>query len=382
MVAQESEQNSNRRLLVLSSFAWSLVHFRGEMLKSFVKLGYEVHAAAPDMSPEISHELEAIGCVPHEISLSRQGINPLRDLIFLWRVFCLFRRIRPSVFLGYAIKPVIYGNLAAWAAGVPKRTSLIPGLGFSFSEGGSRSVGFIKKTARLLYKAALSKTHYVLFQNGDDLQLFRDLGLVTHQKTGIINGSGVDISIFSPVELPKRPVFLLMARLIVEKGVREYIEASKIVVDQIPHSRFMIAGQFESGPSAISKTQFRQWVDSSPVEYLGILSDVRPVIAKASVYVLPSYYREGTPRTVLEAMAMGRPIVTCDTPGCRETVVEGENGLMVPAKSVKLLSDAMLRLGNDSDLRVAMGQKGRQMVVQRYDVRKVNESIIRYLELD
>lgn len=382
MANKRSELGSRGRILVLASYSPMLINFRSEMLEAFIKLGYEVHTAAPNMSAETSEKLSSLGCIPHEISLSRQGVNPAKDLMFLFRIYLLIRRIRPSVFFGYSIKPVIYGNLASWAARVPKRCTLITGLGFSFSEEGtSGRVGLIKKIAKLLYRAALKKTHYILFQNNDDLDLFRRIGFVENQKTGVVAGSGVDLVHFAPTCLPQGPRYLIIARLLVEKGIREFVEASQIVKQKIPGSRFMILGQLESGPSAISQNELEQWIESKGIEYLGTMSDVRPAITDASVYVLPSY-REGTPRSVLEAMAMSRPIITCNTPGCRETVQEGVNGFMVPMKSVQPLADAMIRLGTDLDLRVSMGNAGRQLVVKRFDVHKVNKAIVQILELD
>jgi glycosyltransferase involved in cell wall biosynthesis len=351
------------------------------MLSSFVDHGYVVHAAGPDMSDSTKAQLEQLGCHPEEIHLARTGLNPLKDLVSCWKLYRRLRNLRPEIVFSYTIKPVIYGTLAAWLARVPKRIALITGLGVSFNFRARGLKGLALKLARVLFKTAVRRAHVVIFQNPDDLQLFRDQGFIREQSVGIVNGSGVNLNQFKHEPIPNNPVFLVVARLIVEKGIRDYVAASKLVKEAVPNARFMLAGRLESGPSAISEAELEDWISSGTIEYLGSLDDIRPAFREASVFVLPSYYREGTPRTILEAMAMGRPVITCNTPGCREPIEHEDNGLLVAAQSPRQLADAMIRLGCDATLRDRMGERGRRVAEDRYDVHKVNASIVNLIGL-
>jgi glycosyltransferase involved in cell wall biosynthesis len=228
-----------------------------------------------------------------------------------------------------------------------------------------------------MYALALSRTKVVFFQNSDDAVLFHKLGLLgTQNKVCVVNGSGVDIHqyAFSPIPLGRTgpaTTFLLIARLLGDKGVREYIEAARRIKAHCPETVFRLVGWIDENPDAIREQELNDWVSEGVVEYLGRLSDVRPAIADCTVYVLPSY-REGTPRTVLEAMAMGRPIITTDAPGCRETTVEGENGFLVPVKDVDKLAEVMLRFVHQPELASRMGARSRHIAEEKYDVNKVN----------
>ncbi len=366
---------------MLSSYSPSLINFRKEMLSSFVETGCEVHAVGPEMPLDTKQQLEEMDCVPEEIQLQRTGLNPLSDITTLYRLCRMFRRTKPDIFLGYTIKPVVYGTLAAWLARVPKRVALVTGLGISFNFDDRGLKGLAMRVARGLYKTAIRKSHLVLFQNPDDLQRFRDLGFIKNQEVGIVNGSGVDISRFSPQPLPEKPVYLLVARLLEEKGVRDFVEAAAIVKEELPESRFLIAGFLDKGPSAITEAELNSWIESGTIEFLGMLKDIRPAFEQSNVFVLPSYYGEGTPRTILEAMAMQRPVITCDTTGCREPIEDGESGILVSPKSPRELATAMIRLGGESQLRVRMAKRGREIAEERYDVHKVNASINEYLGL-
>src|SRR5690606_30161438 len=231
------------------------------------------------------------------------------------------RRLKPDFSLAYTIKPVIYGNVAAWLARVPARFALITGLGYAFQgEAGQRS--WLKRIVQNLYGFALAKVTKVFFQNPDDEALFYDLGILdlSNPKTVVVNGSGIDVDSFTVAHFPETTQFLLIARLLGDKGIREYVAAANRVKQKYPEVCFGLVGWIDENPNAISEDELQRWIDSGAVHFYGRLSDVKPVIAQSSVYVLPSY-REGTPRTVLEAMSMGRPIITTDAPGCRETVV-------------------------------------------------------------
>lgn len=366
--------------LLIAGFPDSILHFRGALLDALQAQGLDVHVAAPGLgagSP-MHRALQARGLTAHDIPLQRTGMNPakdLRSLISLWR---LMRRLRPRYTLAYTIKPVIYGTLAGWLAGVPQRYALITGLGYAFQGNGQTKDrrGRLRTIAQALYRQGLNKAHKTFFQNPDDEALFRALKILSaRQDTCIVNGSGVDLDRYQVAPLPPAPHFLLIARLLGDKGVREYAAAAARMRAAHPECTFSLAGWIDDNPDAVSHSELHDWVAAGDIDYLGRLDDVRPAIAACSVYVLPSY-REGTPRTVLEAMAMGRAIITTDAPGCRQTVEEGRNGFLVPPRSVDELVQAMESLYADPKLVAAMGAQSRAMAEDRYNVHKINATML------
>lgn len=371
---------ARKTFLLVGSFADSLLNFRGALLDDLLEKGLEVHAAAPGLckTHPICRQLEDKGIRAHDLSMQRAGINPIADFVTACQLLRLIREVRPDYFMGYAIKPVIYGSLVAWAFQVPHRFALVTGLGYTFQddpEAGLRS-RIVRKIARCLYALALGRTYKVFFQNPDDERLFRDLGIIGKKvRSCVVNGSGVDIQKYAVAPLPSTPRFLLIARLLRSKGVCEYVKAAIVVRRAAPEVKFALAGWIDENPDSISQQELDEWQKSGEITYLGCLDDVRPALAACSIYVLPSY-REGTPRTVLEAMAMGRPVITTDAPGCRETVREGENGFLVPVQSVDELVDAMLRFVRDPGLAARMGAQSRTMAEDRYDVHKVNRMMM------
>lgn len=371
------------RFLLVAGFAESILTFRGPLIEALLMRGLNVHVAAPDLlsGSTIRASLEAKGLVVHNIPMLRTGTNPVADLKTFWALWRVMRRARPHYVMGYTIKPVIYGSLAAWLAGVPRRFALVTGLGYAFQGDGQR--GGLQALVQRLYALALSRVDKVFFQNPDDEALFRQRGiLAVGTPSGVVNGSGVDVGSFTVAPLPPGPPrFLLMARLLGDKGVREYAQAARRVRAVHPGVRCAMVGWIDSNPNAITQAELDAWVNEGSVEFLGRLSDVRPAIADSSVYVLPSY-REGTPRTVLEAMAMGRAIITTDAPGCRETVVDGDNGFLVPVKSVDALEQAMLKFINEPALAARMGQRARQVAEEKYDVHKVNAVMLREMGIE
>lgn len=346
-----------------------------------VEKGHEVHVAAP-LCPDheaVQSELQRLGVTVHDLRMNRSGTRPIADLLLLVRMVLLMRAIRPRMSLCYTIKPVIYGSLSAWATAVPQRYALITGLGFAFTNGGR---GPITRLVGSLYKVALSKVHKVIFQNRDDERFFRENGVISRStRTAVVCGSGVDLEEYRRAPLPAgRPRFLMIARLLGNKGVREYAAAAAQTRESCPNARFSLAGWIDQNPDAISRGELDALVNEGNIEFLGRLEDVRPAISNSTVYVLPSY-REGTPRTVLEAMAMGRPIITTDAPGSRETVIDGENGFLVPVKSVDSLAKAMQKFVDDPDLATRMGERSREIAEEKYDVHKVNSVMLREMGL-
>lgn len=363
-------------IVVAGGLAESLINFRGPLLRALVARGWRVIAAAPD-DGQTGQALAAMGVEFAPVAIARAGMNPVADLRTLFEFWRLFRRVRPQVCLFYTIKPVIWGSLAAACAGVPRRLSMITGLGYAFTAG---RAGVLLRLVQGLYRTALARNQLAIFQNPDDLNLFVERGLVRGpEQCRRVHGSGVDLQQFAPAPLPAAPVFLLVGRLLADKGVREFAAAAAELKRDFPQARFQLVGWIDSNPSAIAQHELDAWVAAGTIEYLGRLSDVRPALQQCSVYVLPSY-REGTPRSVLEAMAVGRPVVTTDAPGCRETVRDGVNGFLVPVADAAALAAAMRRLLEDPALRERMAEAGLAMARDLYDVHKVNAAIIAMVE--
>lgn len=371
------------RVAVVGSYARSLEVFRGEMLRAMVANGHEVLALAPEDDPSVRAALEAMGVAFSTIPLHRAGLNPIRDAVTLFSLARAFRRHRAEAVLVYAAKPVVYGLPAARLARVRMRAAMITGAGSAFAGGSGLPRRALATLLRRLYAVALAQAHVVFFQNPDDERLFRSLGLVGDRNRVVrINGSGVDLERFSAAPLPPAPItFLMIGRLIRDKGVGEYVEAARSVRRASPTARFQLLGPLDSNPTAIRPRELEAWREEGAVEYLGTTPDVRPALARAHVLVLPSY-GEGMPRAVLEAMAMGRAVLTTDVPGCRETVESGRNGLLVPARDAGALAEGMLRLLADPGQLESMGQQGRAMAVARFDVHEVNRTILRAMRLD
>ena len=366
--------------LLVAGFADSLIGFRKPLILALLDKGLSVHVAAPELATnnKVTSELHSLGVVTHDISMRRTGMNPLSDLLALFSIWKLMRCVKPNYFLGYTIKPVIYGNLAALLAGVPNRFALITGLGFAFLGGEAGARSKLRALVQGLYRIALKNVDTVFFQNPDDEKLFRDFRILsTKANSCVVNGSGVDVSQFwvAPLDLNKPVKFLLIARLLGDKGVREYVAAAVVIKKSFPNVVFDLVGWIDENPDSITQTELDAWVSAGTVNFLGKLTDVRPAINDCFVYVLPSY-REGTPRTVLEAMAMGRAVITTDAPGCRETVVDGDNGYLVPIKDPVPLATAMLRFIENPELIKEMGQRSRVIAEEKYDVHKVNEQML------
>ena len=372
----------HKKILFIASFAESLPNFRGHLIQSFTNAGFQVHCAAPELSRHsyVTKQLEEWKCVCHDLPFNRISLNPLPDLVALLVLTYLIFRHRFQIVLGYTIKPIIYGTVVSWLFRVPIRTALVTGLGYSFTEQDGKGYSFAQIIAQHLYRIAMFCATQVFFQNNDDLNLFLENSWVHPGKTTLIAGSGVNLSTFQfePIKRDSPLHFLMIARFLRDKGLLEYVEAARIVKRRYPSVVFSLAGWLDENPAAILSNDLDTWVSEDTIKLLGKLDDVRPAIVACSAYVLPSY-REGMPRTVLEAMAIGRPIITTDAPGCRDTVAEGENGFLVPIKSSSALAEAMTRFIEHPECLEQMGRKSRELVEQKYDVRQVNETILKIL---
>lgn len=367
---------------VISSQAFSLINFRGPIISDLVANGVTVFALAPDFDDQIRRKILALGAHPVDFFLTRTGMNPLRDGVDTVRLAMLLRRLQPDVTLGYFIKPVIYGTIAAWLAGVPRRVAMIEGLGYVFTASSSRETWkrkFLRKLVSFLYRLSLARAQMVIFLNKDDLAEFVEADLVDESKVINLGGIGVDLQawLLSP-PFTTQVTFLLAARLLREKGIVEYAEAARQVKVRHPDVRFILLGGLDPNPGALKQSEVEAWVREGLLEWPGHV-EVRPWLAQTSVFVLPSY-REGVPRSTQEAMAMGRAVITTDAPGCRETVDDGVNGFLVPVRDATALANAMLRFVENPTLIATMGGESRRLAEARFDVRTINARLLKILE--
>lgn len=367
------------RILVLASHADSLVNFRGPLLEAFLAGGHTVHVAAPAAVARIDRSALAGRVTAHDVAMRRTATDPLADLRLMAAYAGLVRRVRPDMLLAYTIKPVIYGGLVARRLRVPAFFPLITGLGYVFENDGLRA-RIVRALVTPLYRRALRGAATVFFQNRDNLARFRTAGIVTPAAvTQVVAGSGVDLARFPPRDPPVAPAVLMIGRLLADKGVREYASAAKIVRAARPDVPFRLAGWFDAGnPAGIDAEELARWRADGTIDYLGSLDDVGGALAACTIYCLPSYH-EGMPRTVLEAMATGRAIVTTDVAGCRDTVADGPqgpNGLLVPAGDAGALAAAILRLLDDPALVARMAAASLARARDTFDVARVNQAMM------
>lgn len=374
-----------KRVVVVASYAPSLTNFRLELLRKMVECGHSVVALAPEDDPLVKEQLARIGVEFRQVPMARAGFNPFEDLRTLWALWRNFRALRPDVVIPYTMKPIIYGGIAARLAGVRRRSFLVTGLGHVFSEAAGQSVKgrAIRALSVALYRRALRGAEVVFAYNDADVDDIRRNRMLDDDRIlELVPGSGVDLQHFAYREPRQdKAVFLLISRLLKDKGVLDFVEAARQLKPRFPAAEFRILGHFDPNPSAISRVQMDAWVKEGIVSYLGETRDVRPFLADCNVFVLPSYYREGIPRSILEALSTGRAIITTDLPGCRDTVDDGGNGYLIPARDPRRLAEAMTHFAeNPADAHV-MGLRSRAIAETRFEVHALNRRLIQRLGL-
>jgi len=373
------------RIAIVSSKAFSLTNFRGPLIEEWTGRGMKVFALAPDFDDSSRESVRALGATPIDIYMSRTGRNPLSDLWSIITLVLVFRKLKLNTVFCYYIKPVIYGMLASRIARTNNRYSLIAGGGYVFSKQKKHRVlhRLLKSVVCFMCRRGVHKATKVFFQNDEDLKNFVELKLISKDRTIITGGTGVDLDILKQITPNTDDItFILVARLLQEKGIEDFVDAARIVRNQAANVKFILVGDFDTSPGGICKTQVDNWVKDGIVEWPGEVTDVYSWLTKSSVFVLPSYYREGVPRSTQEALATGLPVITTDSVGCRDTVIEGETGLLVPARDTEALSDAMLYfIKNPSEIK-RMGSAARKFAEQKFDVHKINKIILNAMGID
>lgn len=372
------------KIIVVASLAWSLVNFRGALLKALADAGADVVACAPEDDPAVTAALAALGVRYQRVAMQRAARNPFADLGTLRDLAALFRAERPDIVIAYTQKPIIYGGIAA-RLGAPRGLAaptrfyaMCSGLGHVFTDVESARQRALRSLVSRLYRLAVARAVAVIVFNGDDRAEMLAHGILAPgQRVVQVPGSGIDTARFSAQPVPAGPpVFLMIARLLRDKGLSEFAAAARTLKAEYPAARFQLLGPLDPNPTGVTRAEIDAWVAEGAIEYLGETRDVLPYLAAASVFVLPTWYREGLPRTILEAMATGRAIVTTDAPGCRETVEPGRNGFLVPVRDAPALAGAMAEFLRDPALAAAMGKRSRQIAEARFEVGRVNAILL------
>ena len=365
------------KVIVVSPKNRTVYNFRGDLIKQIIEKGHEVIVTGPNQDDV--NKIEELGAKFVEIPMNKNGVNPFADLKYQKELTKLFNKEKPQVVFGYTSKPVIYGTLAASAAHVPHKVAMVTGVGYAFTAK-TKKAKILKSIMSLLYKRAFNKADVAIFQNEDDCQEFIKDNLVREEITRVVHGSGVNTEKFPLTPYPKQITFFMLSRVMYSKGIREYLEACTIVKNKYPDVRCMLLGACENIQDSISREDLQKYVDNHIIEYFGETNKVADYYKQCSVYVLPSY-REGTPRTVLEAMSMGRPIITTDAPGCRTTVINGETGFLVPTHNAKAVAEKMIEFIENPKLIETMGKKSAEYCRRVFDVNLVNNDMLNALNV-
>lgn len=369
------------KILIVSSLSSSLVNFRIDLLKALVLHGYEVLALGPDQDEEVIMALESIGVRFRTFSLERTGFNPLADLKTVRSIRRIYKEEKPTFILPYTVKPVVYGNIAKLGMNI-KSLNWITGLGFYGLESKTVKDKVSKYIMTRLYKLGIKKSDGLVFQNSDDLEFFKEKGILGQHKHTITPGSGINLSKYAYSIPPTDSVkFIFVGRLIEAKGIRIFIKAAEALKDRYSKVEFVVVGGLDEGnPNAIQKDEIDVLMQKGIVRYLGHVNNVLDHVKDSSVFVLPSMYREGVPRSILEALSLGRAIITTDNVGCRETVVKDYNGILVEKNNVSELIKAMEFFCDNKEAIIEYGKNSRQLAEDKFDVAIVNKIMINSLQ--
>lgn len=357
------------KIAIVANTSWYVYNFRKELISALLKNGHELITIAPVYMDEYSQKLIDMGCTHFNVNMDNKGTNPVKDIATFFNFISIYKKAKPDMIFHFTIKPNIYGTLAAKFLNIPCINN-ISGLGTLFIK-----EGFATLVAKLLYKISQNHPKHIFFQNNEDHEHFLKLGLVKKEKSSVLPGSGVDTVRFSPREKEQNDgkfVFLLIARMLKDKGIVEFVKAAEIVKSTCNHCEFQLLGFMDDkNRSAVTHKEMSEWIEQGNVKYLGPTDKVEDFIACADCVVLPSY-REGTPRSLLEAASMGKPLITTDTPGCRNVLIDNENGYFCKVKDPNDLAQKMKKMVElPHDQIKKMGERSRRLIIEKYDVKLV-----------
>ena len=373
-------------VVIIGTVASSFYGFRADLIRTLLKKGHQVYAFTSEYTAEDLKKIEKLGATPVTYTLNRGGLNPLSDMVATYRLSKKIKAINPDLAFSYFSKPVIFGTLAAKLAKVPRVIGMLEGLGYTFTEqpeGLSKKTQLIKKIQVFLYKIALPQLDKLIFLNPDDPKDLLEKYAIQVKKVEVLGGIGLNLEHYKySTNFTSDISFIFIARLLAEKGIHDYIKAAKIVKEKYPLVKFIVLGAIDKEAlGSLKKEELASLVKTNIIEYPGHVSNVSEWIEKSSVFVLPSYYREGVPRSTQEAMAIGRAVITTDVPGCRETVVDGVNGFLVPKWNPEALAEKMIYFIENPTQTQVMGVESYKIAVEKFDADKVNQRLVNMLGL-
>lgn len=367
------QRNNSMRILICASQAWSLINFRGEMIKSWKALGHEVVCSSIEPSEEVGEQIAQLGASYYQIAGTRTGKSIFEGLSMIKQYRKMFKDVKPDKTFLYMSKPIAYGGLAAMREKVKNVYVFVTGMEIAFYSPGVVN-WFVKNLLTVWYRKVHSYCERVFFMSHYDEKYMIEHKMVRTEQVVYVDGTGVNMDWFKRVPLPTEPIFLMIGRLVWSKGIREYIEAAKIVHESHPEIKCLLLGPLDENDEALSREELTSIENAGIINYLGETKDVRPFIAQCSVLVLPSYH-EGKGRVLLEAQSMGRPVIASDAPGCSETVVQGYNGFLAKVKDGGDLAKQMMKYINTPAIIPTMGDNAYEHCKKTFDVRIINGTI-------
>lgn len=367
------------KIMVVSPKNKTVFNFRGDLIREFINHGYEVVVTGPNK--DYIDDIKALGARFIEIPFVKDNVGIKGDIQYCKKLKEAMKEEKPDKVFSYTIKPVIYGSIAAGKAGVKEVYPMITGLGRVYGTDTVKSK-ILQVITGILYKKAFKCCKKVIFQNWDDMKLFTELKYLKKEKCEKVDGSGVNMERFSYQELPHEKTFLMISRIIREKGIFEFCSAAETVKNKYPDARFVILGGYDSSIGAIKPEELEKYTKTGVVEIPGEVKDVMPVLSSAYCFVLPTYYREGIPRTILEAMACGKPVLTTDWVGTREAVEDGKNGFLVPIKNSEALAEKMLYMIEHDEETRRMGKESHELCKSKFEVSIINKKMLEYMEIE
>lgn len=376
----------SKKIALIGTVADKIYGFRADLIKKLITEGHIVYAFTSEYSFDDLEKIKALGAIPITYQLSRGGLNPFADIKSMYQLINKLKAIKPDIVFSYFAKPIVYGTLAAKIAKVPMKIGMLEGLGYTFTEqpeGQSNKAKLVKKIQVFLYKISLPCLDKIIFLNPDDPKDLLDKNNISVKKIEILGGIGLNLhdypyvpkNVYLPLE------FLFIGRLLKEKGIHELISAVKIVKQKYPDTVFTILGEIDhANMGALNQTQLDEYIQTGLLNYIGHVSNVKDYIIQSDVFVLPSF-REGVPRSTQEAMAIGRPVITTDVPGCRETVIDGVNGFLIPKWNVEILAEKMIYFIENPEQVSVMGNESYKLAMEKFDANKVNHRLLEMLGL-
>jgi glycosyltransferase involved in cell wall biosynthesis len=367
------------KIIIAASYGPSLLNFRKDLIKEMIKKGHSVTCISVEPKEMLEEPLAALGASYESVGGSRTGLGFLENLAIFFCYLKLLFRLKPDLCFFYMPKPIVFGGTAAIILGIKRIYPFITGLETPFYSKAKKDI-FIRVLLCVFYKFVIHFSKACFFMNQDDINRMRKLKVIRKEKAVLVNGSGVNMEHFTRLPLPEEPRICMTARLVEGKGVREYFEAALLLKNKYPEVPFLLVGGFDEHKEGIKEEELDALLKEGAVDYYGYAEDVRPYLEYCSIFVLPSYH-EGNGRSIVEAMAAGRAIVTTNVPGCRDTVMEGYNGFLVPPRDGRALAEKLEVLIQNKKLRESMGKSSYLLCREKFEVNKINNTLLQTMGL-